>query len=94
MHIPPFDNRNAAIVGIDDPDVPLTYLNIVRLTRGETFTSDVPGYETALVPADGTIDVEVVGPEGRATTFPGVGARSSIWEGDPSAVYVPGLHGR
>ena len=89
MHIPPFDNRNAAIVGIDDPDVPLTYMNIVRLTRGETFTSDVPGYETALVPADGTIDVEVVGPEGRATAFPGVGARGSIWEGDPSAVYVP-----
>ena len=28
MHIPPFDNRNKAIVDMDDAHVPLTYFNI------------------------------------------------------------------
>jgi len=53
MHHPPFDNRNAAIVGIDDPVTPLCYFNRVVLRAGETFASTVPGYETCLVPATG-----------------------------------------
>ena len=89
MHIPHYDNRNAAIVGRDDADVPLAYFNIVRLKRGESFISDVPGYETCLVPAHGSIDVEVRG-EGLPTSrFEAVGGRASIWEGQPAAVYVP-----
>jgi 5-deoxy-glucuronate isomerase len=89
MHIPHYDNRNAAIVGRDDADVPLAYFNIVRLKRGESFVSDVPGYETCLVPAHGSIDVEVRG-EGLPTSrFEAVGGRASIWEGQPAAVYVP-----
>ena len=59
MHIPHYDNKNVAIVGIGDPDLPLAYFNIVRLRRGEKFTSAVPGYETCLVPAHGMIDVEI-----------------------------------
>ena len=59
MHIPHYDNNNVPIVGSDDEDVPLAYFNIVRLKKGESFVSDVPGYETCLVPAHGTIDVQV-----------------------------------
>ena len=37
MHIPPHDNRNRAIVDMDDPIVPLVYFNIVVLQAGATF---------------------------------------------------------
>jgi 5-deoxy-glucuronate isomerase len=89
MHIPPHDNRNLPIVDVDDPLVPLAYFNIVRLRRGEHIDSHVPGYETCLVPAHGTIDVKVTADGVADCAFDAVGGRPSIWEGDPAAVYVP-----
>jgi 5-deoxy-glucuronate isomerase len=89
MHIPPHDNRNLPLVDVDDPLVPLAYFNIVRLRRGEHFDSNVPGYETCLVPAHGTIDVKVTADGVADCAFDAVGDRPSIWEGDPAAVYVP-----
>ena len=89
MHIPHYDNKNVAVVGIDDTDLPLAYFNIVRLRNGENFTSTVPGYETCLVPAHGTIDVEVETGGAARRSFAAIGERGSVWEGDPSAMYVP-----
>jgi len=89
MHIPPYDNRNRPIVDVGDDAVPLAYFNIVRLRRGERFDSSVPGYETCLVPAHGTVDVEVRAGGAGGRLFEAIGSRPSIWEGDPSAVYVP-----
>jgi 5-deoxy-glucuronate isomerase len=88
MHIPAYDNRNAPIVDVGDAEVPLAYFNIVRLQRGQRFVSAVSGFETCLVPAHGTIDVEVEA-QGAGRSFDAIGERASIWEGDPSAVYVP-----
>lgn len=85
MHIPPFDNRNEPIVGPDHPLVPLTFFNIVRLRKGERFLSSVPGYETCVVPATGTVSVEVGGRD-----FGSLGRRGAdVWDGDPEGVYVP-----
>jgi 5-deoxy-glucuronate isomerase len=85
MHIAPFDNCNQAIIGMDNPLVPLVYFNIVKLTKGQTFTSQVPGYETCIVPATGSVDV-TVGPE----TFANIGKRHlNVWDGEPEGVYVP-----
>lgn len=89
MHIPAYDNRNRPIVDIGDAEVPLAYFNIVRLRRAEHFDSCVPGYETCLVPAHGTIDVTVTADDGDDRSFEAIGDRPSIWEGDPAAVYVP-----
>lgn len=89
MHIPHYDNKNVPIVGRDDQDVPLAYFNIVRLKQGESFVSAVPGYETCLVPAHGTIDVQVQADGTASQSFEAVGERASIWDGQPSAVYVP-----
>jgi 5-deoxy-glucuronate isomerase len=89
MHIPAYDNHNLAIVGDDDAEVPLAYFNIVRLKRGESFVSTVPGYETCLVPAHGTIDVQVEADGMDSKSFEAVGGRASVWDGQPSAVYVP-----
>ncbi len=85
MHIAPFDNQNQPIVGIDNPLVPLTYFNIVKLKRGETFTSTVSGYETGIVPATGTVDITTMG-----ETFAKIGQRVlNVWDGEPEGVYIP-----
>jgi len=85
MHIPPYDNANRPLVDIDDKRVPLNYFNIVKLRRGEAFEYRVPHYETAIVPATGTVDVDVEG-EG----FERVGLRGvDVWDGEPEGVYVP-----
>ncbi|MGI9354881.1 MAG: 5-deoxy-glucuronate isomerase, partial [Rhizobiaceae bacterium] len=85
MHIAPFDNANQPIVDADDATVPLNYFNIVKLKRGEAFEYGVPGYETCIVPATGSADIDV---EGEA--FANLGGRCvDVWDGEPEGVYVP-----
>ena len=85
MHIPPHDNQNRAIVDTGNANVPLVYFNIVKLNKGDAFEYQVPGYETCIVPATGTVDVDV---EGEA--FAALGGRGAdVWDGDPQGVYVP-----
>lgn len=85
MHIPPYDNRNEPIVGIDHKLVPLNYFNIVKLGRGQTFDYRLAGYETCIVPATGTVTVECAG-----ETFADIGNRVvDVWDGEPEGVYVP-----
>ncbi|MEM8540742.1 MAG: 5-deoxy-glucuronate isomerase [Pseudomonadota bacterium] len=85
MHIPPFDNKNKPIVDVDDSLVPLNYFNIVKLKKGEAFSYQVPRYETCIVPATGTIDIDVEG-----FKADGIGGRGvDVWDGEPEGVYVP-----
>jgi 5-deoxy-glucuronate isomerase len=85
MHIAPHDNRNLAIVDRDNPLVPLVYFNIIRLKAGEPFVYRTQGYETCVVPATGTVTVEVGG-----ETFADIGNRGAdVWDGEPEGVYVP-----
>ncbi|MFN0116646.1 MAG: 5-deoxy-glucuronate isomerase [Paracoccaceae bacterium] len=85
MHIPPHDNANRPIIDAGHPLVPLTYFNIVRLRLGESFPYAVPGYETCVVPATGTVRVEVGG-----ESHNGIGNRGrDVWDGEPEGVYVP-----
>ncbi|MEM9573779.1 MAG: 5-deoxy-glucuronate isomerase [Pseudomonadota bacterium] len=85
MHIPPFDNKNKPIVDVDDSLVPLNYFNIVKLKKGEAFAYQVPRYETCIVPATGTIDIDVEG-----FKADGIGGRGvDVWDGEPEGVYVP-----
>lgn len=85
MHIPPYENANRPIVDVDNELVPLNYFNIVKLRRGETFDYRVPGYETCVVPATGTVDVQTSG-----HTYEGIGQRVvDVWDGEPEGVYVP-----
>lgn len=85
MHIAPHDNKNKAIVDADNDLVPLNYFNIAKLKKGEVFEYAVPGYETCVVPATGTVDVDVEGAE-----FAGLGRRTvDVWDEEPEGVYVP-----
>ena len=85
MHIAPFDNQNKAIVDAGDATVPLNYFNIVKLKKGEAFEYQVPGYETCIVPATGTVDVEVEG--FKASDLGGRG--EDVWDGEPEGVMSP-----
>ena len=89
MHIPPYDNRNKPIVDIDDATVPLNYFKIVKLKAGQQFQYQVAGYETCIVPATGTVDVELQG-----LNFTQLGKRGQdVWDGEPEGLYVPvGAH--
>lgn len=85
MHIAPFDNQNKPIVDIDHPLVPLNYFNIVHLSDGQTFTYSVPEYETCIVPATGTVRVDVAG-----RSYDDIGKRTvDVWDGEPEGVYIP-----
>ena len=85
MHIPPYDNENNPIVDANNKTVPLNNFNIVKLKKGEVFEYQVPGYETCIVPATGTININVEGIE-----FQRLGNRvEDVWDGEPEGVYVP-----
>lgn len=85
MHIAPHDNRNKPIVDVDHELVPLNYFNIVKLKKGETFDYSVPGYETCVVPATGTVTVDVEG-----AVYENLGNRTiDVWDGEPEGVYAP-----
>lgn len=85
MHIAPYDNQNKPIVDVDDATVPLTYFNIVKLKKGQAFEYATPGYETCIVPATGTVDIDVEG--FKADCIGGRGV--DVWDGEPEGVYVP-----
>ena len=85
MHIPPYDNENNPIVDANNKTVPLNYFNIVKLKKGDAFEYQVPGYETCIVSATGTININVEGME-----FKMLGNRvEDVWDGEPEGVYVP-----
>lgn len=85
MHISPHDNANKPIVDMDDAHVPLVYFNIVTLRAGDSFDYRVPGYETCVVPATGTVTIETGG-----ETYANIGNRGvDVWDGEPEGVYVP-----
>jgi len=85
LHIAPYDNQNKPIVDIDNPTVPLNYFNIVKLAKGQSFTYQAPGYETCIVPATGSVNVDIEG-----VAFADLGGRGvDVWDGEPEGVYVP-----
>jgi 5-deoxy-glucuronate isomerase len=85
MHIAPYDNLNKPIVDIDNEFVPLNYFNIVKLKKGEIFEYSISGYETCIVPATGSVSVDIEGKK-----FEQLGNRGmDVWDGEPEGVYVP-----
>ena len=85
MHIAPYENLNKPIVDVDNEFVPLNYFNIVKLKKSEVFEYSVDGYETCIVPATGTVSVDIEG-----MSFDQLGNRGAdVWDGEPEGVYVP-----
>ncbi len=83
-HVKPHDNQNQPIVDIDNPLVPNTFFNDVKLKKGQPFSYCLETYESVIVLASGTCDVTVQG-----IKYEKVGKRTGIFEGKPDSVYVP-----
>ena len=47
MHIAPYENNNQPVVDSNSDVTPLTYFNIVKLTKGQSFEYTIPEYERA-----------------------------------------------
>jgi len=77
------DNRNRPLVEPGRGVLPLTYFNLVRLGRGQTYAATLPGFESLYAVLSGRVDIEVEG-----SAFPGVGQRRDIWAGRGEAVYA------
>jgi len=85
MHIAPYENSNTPIVDVDNEFVPLNYFNIIKLKKGEVFDYSLSGYETCIVPATGTISIDIEG-----KSFDQLGNRGvDVWDGEPEGAYVP-----
>jgi 5-deoxy-glucuronate isomerase len=85
MHIARYNNLNKPIVDIDNEVVPLNYFNIVKLKKGEVFEYSISGYETCIVPATGTVSVDI-----ESKTFDQLGSRGlDVWDGEPEGAYAP-----
>ena len=73
------------MLGENNYFVPLNYFNIVKLSKGERFTSNLKEYESCIVPATGSVNVNV-----NSYSFNNIGVRETdVWDGEPEAVYVP-----
>ncbi len=83
-HIEAYDNKNQAIVDLDNPMVPLCYFNRVNLAAGESYQYELAGYESCIVPVTGNCDIEIEG-----KTFENIGVRNHLWDKVPNAVYAP-----
>ena len=85
MHIAPHNNSNKPIFNVDNELVPLNYFNIIKLKKGEVFNYSLSGYETCIVPATGTISIDIEG-----KSFDKLGNRGvDVWDGEPEGAYVP-----
>ena len=85
MHIPPHDNDNRPIIDINDAKVPYAFFNRVILNRDEEFVYELNEYESCIVPATGSIIVNVYSLDERL-----IGNRiNNVWDGEPEGVYVP-----
>ena len=85
MHIPPFDNDNKPIIDVKNNIVPNIYFNIVKLSKDEKFSICLKDHEICIVPATGTIEVNIGG-----KTFENIGNRTTdVWDGEPECVYIP-----
>lgn len=80
-----YNNHNEPIVNVNDAELPRTYFNIVRLKKGETYYTKVPGYETCWVMASGKCNFDING-----LKFDQIGNRKDIWESmKADSVYAP-----
>lgn len=77
------DNKNKPIIECDNPIVPHSYFNLVRLDRGQRYEYQLENHETVAVVLQGNCDILVDG-----NRYEDVGSRKDIWSGKADSVYA------
>ncbi len=79
----PLEPSRSTLVAEPGKDgVTLSYLNLLRLDAGQTYTLDVPNCELLCVVLSGRADIAA-----GAQQFKNVGRRASLWDGPADSVY-------
>jgi 5-deoxy-glucuronate isomerase len=78
-----YDNKNQAIVPGGEGLLPLTYFNILKLNKGDSYTLKLPGFESVWVVASGNVDLRA-----GSDRFKDIGRRKNIWDGQADSIYV------
>ncbi len=79
-----YENKNEPIVTENNDVLSMTYLNIVKLNKGDNWEEDFEDFESCHVVMKGNCDIKVDG-----KLFGNVGRRKDIWSGKADSVYVP-----
>jgi 5-deoxy-glucuronate isomerase len=78
-----YENNNLPIVGKNDPVLPNTYFNVLKLPANTETVISLEGYEILLVVLSGTCDIFA-----DDELFGEVGRRKDIWTGNADSVYA------
>ena len=78
------DNKNKPLCIGDGNPLKRTYFNLVRLNKGESWSTRLDRFESVYVVLSGTVSLKVGG-----RSFDQVGGRDSVWSGMADSVYVP-----
>ena len=79
-----YDNQNQPIVDERSVVLSLTYFNLLRLAKGQTYRQQLAEFESVYVVWSGSCEIEAAG-----SRFSDVGQRPDIWSGKADSVYVP-----
>lgn len=82
-----YENANEPLL-VGDAPTKLIHFNLVKLGASETYTYNLPEFETAVVPMFGSCHVMVDG-----HVFEQIGSRANVWSGQADSVYAgPGAN--
>lgn len=77
------DNINQPILDCNNPVVPHSYFNMIKLDCGESYGYRLANHESVMVVLKGGCDVVVSGRK-----YKGIGSRKDIWSGTADSLYV------
>ena len=79
-----FDNKNNPIVDDSSDCLTISYFNLVKLQKGESYNTFLEDYESVWVVLSGNCDLIV-----DEKAFKNIGKRKNIWSGQAESVYAP-----
>jgi 5-deoxy-glucuronate isomerase len=79
-----YQNNNEPIIPLGNDLVKLTYFNLVKLNKSQTYSRKLENFESVYVVLKGNCDIEV-----ENENYKDVGSRKDIWSGEADSVYVP-----
>lgn len=78
-----YSNENKPLLDAGNEILPLSFFNLIRLNKGESYSNYLEEFETVYVVLSGACDIQT-----EKVLFRNVGQRKDIWSGKADSVYV------